>query len=111
MDGKCHCDTQLYVFVLQKPTSSCPRPNAIQYRVHHNVSNSNTAINVLAPTTTTTITGATLGSTYTIEVKASNMLGYGPTAVIKIGKPVVNIKGGIPTCLCTYTPSVIGCYN
>ena len=58
----------------------------IQYRVAHNVSNNDINITfvVLAPTTTTTITGATLGSTYTIEIKASNILGYGPTAMTEI---------------------------
>ena len=89
--------TQLYIFVLQQPTSSCPRPNPIQYRVYHNVSNSDTVSVVLAPTTTTTITGATLGSTYTIEIKASNILGYGPTAMTEIGKLIVNIGGRIST--------------
>ena len=52
-----------------------------------------------SPTTTTiTIIRAILGSIYTIEIKASNILGYGPTAVTTIGKPVVNIGGKISTC-------------
>ena len=61
--------TLLYICILQQSTSSCPCPNAIQYRVYHNVSNStsDTVSVVLAPTTTATITGATLSSTYNIE--------------------------------------------
>ena len=58
----------------------------IQYRIDHNVFNNDSVNVILAPTTTTTITGATLGSTYTIKIKASNILGYGPTAMTKVGK-------------------------
>ena len=50
------------------------------------------------PTTTITIIRAILGSIYTIEKKASNILGYGSTAVTTVGKPVVNIGGEISTC-------------
>ena len=57
------------------------------YRVVHNVTNNDINITVIVPTptTTTTIIGATLGSTYTIEIKASNILGYGPIVMTKIG--------------------------
>ena len=40
--------------------------------IDHNVSNNDTVIVVFALATTTNITGATLGSTYTIEIKAGN---------------------------------------
>ena len=58
----------------------------IQYRIDHNVTNNDINITFVVPTpiTTTTITGATLGSTYTIQIQASNILGYGPTVVTEI---------------------------
>ena len=58
----------------------------MEYRISHDVSNSDNTIILPTPTTTLTITGATLGSTYTIEIKASNILGYGPTVMTEIGR-------------------------
>ena len=66
---------------------------------------------VFSRTTITTITEAILDSTYTIEIKASNILEYGPTAVTMTGKPVVNIGGEISTCSCTSICSVFSCYS
>ena len=88
------CYTATYLIL------SSSRSNTIQ-SIYHNVSNNDTVSVVLAPTTTTTITGATLGSTYTIEIKASNILGYGPTAMTEIGKLIVNIGGRISTYILT----------
>ena len=51
----------------------------------HDGPHSDNTIIIPTPTTTTTITGATLSSTYTIQIQASNILGYGPTAVTTIG--------------------------
>ena len=63
-------------------------PNAIQYRIDHNVPNNDNVSVVFAPTTATIITGDThtVGSNYTIQIQGSNTPGYGPTVVITIGK-------------------------
>ena len=58
------------------------------YRVVHNVTDNDINITVIVPTPTTTliITGAMLSSTYTIQIQASNILGYGPIVVTEISK-------------------------
>ena len=66
------------------------------YQVIHNIPGNDTTIIIIpAPTTTTTIIGATLGSTYTVEIKASNIFGYGSvTSTIITGKYINNCTGG-----------------
>ena len=53
----------------------------LRYVVTHNISTTDNSINTTAPNVT--VTGAILGSTYYIEVLASNTLGIGlPTQTV-----------------------------
>ena len=63
------------------------RPPVLSYQVIHNISTTDDDITttVLAPTSTISITGATLGSTYFIRVIPSNTLGTGPATESVIG--------------------------
>ena len=60
------------------------------YRVVHNVTNNEINITVIVPTPTTTITitGASVDSTYYIQLEANNTLGFGPATVTNIGKHI-----------------------
>ena len=73
-----------------------PCPNVTQYRVIHNVPdiNNNVTATVLVPTTTLNIIGATVSSTYSIQVEASNAFGYGPATLVVAGKHISNGEGG-----------------
>ena len=46
--------------------------------MYHNVTDPDTSITIPAPTTTYSIPDATVGSAYTVEVAAVNVLGTGP---------------------------------
>ena len=74
---------------------------------YHNIYNSDTLSVVLAPITTTTITEATLISTYTTEIKASNILGYGPNVVNEIHKWLSSEKEYLSVYVLTYYMSLI----
>ena len=72
------CIVDLYLF-LQQPVSS--RPPVLRYVITHNISTTDNSINTTA--TNVTVTGAIPGSTYYIEVLASNTLGIGlPTQTV-----------------------------
>ena len=61
-----------------------------RYRVIHNVPDSDNIIIVPTPTTTATITGAILGSTYTIQIQASNTFAYGLVTSTVLGEYIKN---------------------
>ena len=58
------------------------------YRLVHNVTNNDINITVIvpSPTTTLTITGASVNFTYFVQLEANNTLGFGPATVTNIGK-------------------------
>ena len=58
----------------------------------HDVPGSGNTIIVPTPTTTTTITGAILGSTYTIQIQASNTFAYGLVTSTVLGEYIKKNK-------------------
>ena len=78
------CVTQLIL-------SDC-RTDVREILVAHNVSSSKAAITVPAPTTTAIITGATLGSTCTINLVPLNLFAVGLGPLTFVGKYDVYLK-------------------